>query len=170
MYLWICRKKVLQISFIYWIYSVEKTNCLKVESFSLIVRPCVTRFKYQIKAINAGCLQRQARDPSRITSNGSIATDNRCWVEIEEGMCFATIQNKRKFLIHGIILDKNWHSSNANKKRTNTKNIEPFNTCRFVRNMPELVRPSLITLFPELLSATMDFSNLSFAWCWRPQS
>uniref|UniRef100_J3N2L7 Uncharacterized protein n=1 Tax=Oryza brachyantha TaxID=4533 RepID=J3N2L7_ORYBR len=30
--------------------------------------------------------------------------------------------------------------------------------------MPELVRTSLMTLFPDSLSATIDFSSLSFAY------
>jgi hypothetical protein len=37
-------------------------------------------------------------------------------------------------------------------------------TCLFSRNMPELVRTSLWTLLPDSLSATIDFSSLSFAY------
>jgi hypothetical protein len=37
-------------------------------------------------------------------------------------------------------------------------------TCFFSRNMPELVHTSLWTLFPDSLSATIDFSSLFSAF------
>ena len=42
-----------------------------------------------------------------------------------------------------------------------------FHTSCFAKNVPELVRTWLMTLFPESLSATIDFSILPLAYTHR---
>lgn len=85
-----------------------------------------------------------------------------------------TIDKKWIFLAHWLRMEGSYPLiyHKKGKKSINIWNCRQSRilwTCPLLRNMPELVRTSLSMLFPDSLSATIDFSSLSLAYSFKFQ-